>query len=94
MVNDWYDVVMWSLFLPPMSMNNAPSQKAHDGTASAITCSKDFLFTSFFGCIKVLHDVCRVCGWCGVLLDCSLCLWLVWCVARLLTVFVAGVVCC
>lgn len=30
-----------------------PPQKAHTGMASAMACSKDFLFTSFLGCIKV-----------------------------------------
>lgn len=30
------------------------SQNSHDGTASAMTYGKDYLFTSFLGCIKVL----------------------------------------
>ena len=42
--------------MPPSRILVSPfthTQKAHDGLASAMTCSKHYLFISFLGCIKV-----------------------------------------
>ena len=49
-----------SLF--PKVFNPLPprTQKAHDGMVSAMVCSKEYLYTSSFGCIKVL-STCHYC---------------------------------
>lgn len=48
------DVVLWDILCITLYCY---LQKAHSGMASAMACSKDFLFTSFLGCIKVEYSL-------------------------------------